>query len=131
VGKLTWLGPNSKYAPDTAIIVELSRSPQHYAWPSFTQHYPLSPCLPLQTGQSLNPLALPISINSFFFFFLVLVFQDRVSLCSLGYPGTHSVDQAGLELRNLPASASRVLGLKACETTPSSVFSCLVPVTYC
>jgi hypothetical protein len=43
-----------------------------------------------------------------------LVFQDRVSLYSPGCPGTHSVDQAGLELRNLPASASRVLGLKAC-----------------
>jgi hypothetical protein len=48
----------------------------------------------------------------FFFFFL-----DRVSLCSPGCPGTHSVDQAGLELRNLPASASQVLGLKACATT--------------
>ncbi|GAB1297169.1 Mapk-regulated corepressor-interacting protein 1 [Apodemus speciosus] len=32
-----------------------------------------------------------------------------VSRCSPGYPGTHSVDQAGLELRNLPASASQVL----------------------
>jgi hypothetical protein len=42
----------------------------------------------------------------------------RVSLCSPGCPGTHSVDQAGLELRNPPASASRVLGLKACATTP-------------
>jgi hypothetical protein len=29
----------------------------------------------------------------------VFVFQDRVSLCSPGCPGTHSVDQAGLELR--------------------------------
>lgn len=29
-------------------------------------------------------------------------------------PGTHSGDQAGLDLRNLPASASQVLGLKAC-----------------
>ena len=38
--------------------------------------------------------------ESFFFFF-----QDRVSLYSSGCPGTHSVDQAGLELRNLPASA--------------------------
>jgi hypothetical protein len=47
-----------------------------------------------------------------------LVFQDRISLCSPGCPGTHFVDQAGLELRNLPASASRVLGLKACATTP-------------
>jgi hypothetical protein len=46
-----------------------------------------------------------------------LVFRDRVSLCSPGCPRTHSVDQAGLELRNPPASASRVLGLKACATT--------------
>ncbi|GAB1296956.1 Predicted gene 11032 [Apodemus speciosus] len=30
---------------------------------------------------------------------------------------THFVDQAGLELRNPPASASQVLGLKACTTT--------------
>jgi hypothetical protein len=44
--------------------------------------------------------------------------RDRVSLCSPGCPGTHFVDQAGLELRNPPASASRVLGLKACATTP-------------
>jgi hypothetical protein len=44
-------------------------------------------------------------------------FQDRVSLCSPGCPGSHFVDQAGLELRNPPASASRVLGLKACTTT--------------
>jgi hypothetical protein len=55
-----------------------------------------------------------------FGFFLVLVlvfFRDRVSLYSPGCPGTHFVDQAGLEIRNLPASASRVLGLKACATT--------------
>jgi hypothetical protein len=39
----------------------------------------------------------------------VLVFRDRVSLYSPGCPGTHSVDQAGLELRNPPASASQVL----------------------
>jgi hypothetical protein len=45
-------------------------------------------------------------------------FQGRVSLCSSGCPGTHSVDQAGLELRNLPASAYQVLGLKMCATTP-------------
>jgi hypothetical protein len=47
-----------------------------------------------------------------------LVFRDRVSLYSPGCPGTHFVDQAGLELKNLPASASRVLGLKVCSTTP-------------
>jgi hypothetical protein len=49
----------------------------------------------------------------------LVFFQDRVSLCSPGCPGTHSVDQAGLKLRNPPASASQVLGLKACATTPS------------
>jgi hypothetical protein len=52
------------------------------------------------------------SFNLFFFFFS----RDRVSLCSAGCPGTHSVDQASLELRNPPASASRVLGLKASAT---------------
>jgi hypothetical protein len=50
-------------------------------------------------------------LGLFFFFF------DRVSLYSPGCPETHSVDQAGLELRNLPASASQVLGLKAYATT--------------
>jgi hypothetical protein len=56
-----------------------------------------------------------------FLFCFVFVFQDRVSLCSLGGPETHFVDQAGLELRYLPASAfaSQVQGLKACTTSTS------------
>jgi hypothetical protein len=58
--------------------------------------------------------ALPTREGSFFFF---LVFRNRVSLCSPGCPGTHSVHQAGLELRNPPAFASQALGLKACTTT--------------
>jgi hypothetical protein len=58
----------------------------------------------------------PISL----FLFVCFVFRDKVSLCSLGCPGTHFVDQAGLELRNPPASASQILGLKACTTTPDS-----------
>jgi hypothetical protein len=45
-------------------------------------------------------------------------FQDRASLYSPGCPGTHFVDQAGLKLRNPPASASQVLGLKTCATMP-------------
>jgi hypothetical protein len=56
-----------------------------------------------------------------FFFFLFFCFfffsRDRVSLYSLGCPGTHFVDQAGLELRNPSASASQVLGLKVSATT--------------
>jgi hypothetical protein len=57
-----------------------------------------------------------VSGNQDYFFFGV--FWNRVSLCSPGCPGTHFVDQAGLELRNPPASASWVLGLKVCATTP-------------
>jgi hypothetical protein len=53
----------------------------------------------------------------FLFLFFVFVFQDRVSLYSPDCSGTHFVDQAGLKLRNLPASASQVLGLKVCATT--------------
>jgi hypothetical protein len=49
--------------------------------------------------------------------FVFCFFRDRVSLCSPGCPGTHIVYQAGLELRNPSASASQVLGLKACTTT--------------
>jgi hypothetical protein len=51
------------------------------------------------------------------FLLLFFVFRDMVSLCSLGCPGTHSVDQAGLEFRNPPVSASQVLGLQAYATT--------------
>jgi hypothetical protein len=62
-----------------------------------------------------STISIAARVNFFFFF---LVFRDRVSLYSSGCPGTHFVNQAGLELRNLPASASGVLGLKACATTP-------------
>jgi hypothetical protein len=58
-----------------------------------------------------------------FCFVLFCFVWDRISLNSPGYPGTHSVDQAGLELRNLPASASQVLGLKACATTAQLVLT--------
>jgi hypothetical protein len=69
-------------------------------------------------------LTLATSVRFLFWFGLFFfVFQDRVSLCIPGCPGTHSVGQAGLELRNLPASASQVLGLKACAITAGqSVF---------
>ena len=59
----------------------------------------------------------------FFLFLIFLVFCDRASLYSPSCPGTHFVDQVGLELRNSPASASRVLGLKACATMPSPMLN--------
>jgi hypothetical protein len=50
------------------------------------------------------------------YIYIYLVFRDRVSLLSLAVLEL-SVDQAGLELRDPPASTSQVLGLKACATT--------------
>ena len=40
----------------------------------------------------------------FWFVFCVLCFGDWLSLCGPGYPGTHSVDQAGLKVREPPES---------------------------
>jgi hypothetical protein len=77
-------------------------------WPG--NHYVDQADLEQETHQSLPPKCLKA-------FFFLLVFWDRVSLCSPGCPGTHFVDQTGLELRNMPASASQVMGLKACATT--------------
>ena len=53
----------------------------------------------------------------FFVCLFVLFFQDIVALWISGCPGIHSVVGAGLELRDLPASASQVLELKACAPT--------------
>jgi hypothetical protein len=56
-----------------------------------------------------------------FFLFISCLFVcllwDRVSLYSPGWPGTCFVGQAGLKLRDLLASASQVLELKAYVTT--------------
>lgn len=38
----------------------------------------------------------PYSFISFVWF--DLIFRDRISLCSFGWPGVHCVDKAGLEL---------------------------------
>lgn len=55
--------------------------------------------------------------NELFLLLLVCLFVfESVSLCSPGYPGTSSIDQAGLGLRDPPASASQMLRLKACAT---------------
>ena len=68
--------------------------------------------------RALDPLVLelPVVMNYLMwilrikFRFCFVCFWYMVSLCSLGCPGTNSVDQVGLKI----ASASWVLGLKAC-----------------
>jgi hypothetical protein len=62
-------------------------------------------------------------MKHFVLFFFFLVFSRQGFFNNPGCPGTHLVDQAGLELRNPPASASQVLGLKVCATTAQLLFS--------
>jgi hypothetical protein len=53
-----------------------------------------------------------------FFLLFSFVFLRRFLCVALAVLElTHLVDQAGLELRNPPVSASQVLGLKACAAT--------------
>jgi hypothetical protein len=62
--------------------------------------------------KSVTPLGL-------WFDFVVCLFVFKTGfLCVALAVQFYFVDQAGLELRNLPASASQVLGLKACTTMP-------------
>ena len=64
---------------------------------------------------------------------LFFIFWDRVSLYNPGCPGTHSVDQAGLELRNTLASASASWVLLVPPTARPAIFFvlgyCQLPAT--
>jgi hypothetical protein len=100
-----------RFSAPTCLLSSLS------VWPSSHCRHPTESLVTRHSFRSLSPTLMDHLITEkprFFFFFFFLVFQDRVSLCSPGYPGIHYVDQAGLELRNLPAS--EVLGLKVCAT---------------
>ena len=58
-----------------------------------------------------------IPILHFFVLYLFLFFNTGFFCIALAVLELIFVDQAGLELRNPPASASQVLGLKVCATT--------------
>jgi hypothetical protein len=60
------------------------------------------------------PLFSSLLFSSLLFFSLLFY---RIFLRSPGCPGTHPVDQAGLELRDPPGFASQVLELKTWATT--------------
>lgn len=87
-------------------------STTHWRW-----HY-------LIPNTSTHASPLPLFFLPFlpFLFFASFVFQDRVFLCSPGCPWIHAVDKAGLELRHPPASASRVLRLKASTIPQHNLF---------
>jgi hypothetical protein len=77
---------------------------------------PLSPVsLFLHLSRWVHLLVVYFSASVYWLFCLFVCLF--VCLCSSGCHGTHCVDQAGLKLRNPPASASQVLGLKVCATT--------------
>ena len=59
-----------------------------------------------------TPFTLRLPVLQIFFYF-----RDRVSVYTPSCPETHFEQQPGLELKNLPASASKVLGLKSSATT--------------
>ncbi|MGE9716563.1 hypothetical protein ACQP3F_33730, partial [Escherichia coli] len=56
------------------------------------------------------------SLAQFYYYFVVVVFLDKVSLCSPGCPDTHSVAHDALNSEQ-PASASQVLQSKAYAIT--------------
>jgi hypothetical protein len=60
-------------------------------------------CL-LKNSQEISIFVVVLVVFVCLFYFVL--FLDRVSLCNPGCPESHSADQAGLELRNPPASAS-------------------------
>jgi hypothetical protein len=78
-----------------------------------TQHY--------KSADHLWPMHLKV-IYLFYIVCLFLISQDRVSLHNPGCPGTCSIDQVGLELRDPPASASQVVGLKECADRLICIF---------
>jgi hypothetical protein len=67
----------------------------------------------------------PLSFNGkqTYRIFFPLVFQDRVSLCSPGCPGTQSVDQVGLKLIELHLPLPPSAGIKGvCHHCLAGIF---------
>ena len=62
--------------------------------------------LPVDSEESFRPLKFSYVFISVFIY-LFLIFQERVSLCIFRHHGTCSLDQVGLELTDLPVSASK------------------------
>ena len=68
-----------------------------------------------------SPQFLPLETGGLCIFFFFLNKTD-ISLCSLGCPGAHYVDQAGLELTEIHLSLPPECRSKAMHTTPSFYF---------
>lgn len=69
------------------------------------------PTLKNNTYFSITPPSL--YLHYIFFQIYFIYFENKVSLCCSDHPETYYVNQAGRELRDLPALAFCVFGLKA------------------
>jgi hypothetical protein len=82
-----------------------------------------------QASRLVDSVFLPVESLSldpqFFCFVLFLFLFFEASLYSPSHPGIHFVDQTGLELRNLPASASHV---PPCQADPQFFFHFLLGI---
>jgi hypothetical protein len=91
----------------------------HYPYQE-AHNYPNSSSRGIHTSGILRQLHTHAYTHTRYTFFSYLFSpQDRVSLCSLSCPGTHSVDQTGI--RDLPASTSQVLRLRVCTITAQPI----------
>ena len=87
----------------------------------------------MQTLASMSLFCISCFYSMTYFLFLLCLFVwiwffwDRVSLYSPGCSGTQSVDQAGLELRNPPASASQSAGITGMHHHHLAIF--YIPVS--
>lgn len=83
----------------------------------------LGPCMTIWSWRKLlRPTvfpSLPVLASEIKWECIRFVFWDRASLCSPGCPGTHCVNQAGLELPEIHCLCPPGLGLLVCTTTLS------------
>jgi hypothetical protein len=80
------------------------------------------PSLPPLPPPPPSPSLLYFIFLIFYFYFFFVFFKTGFLHIALAVLELTFVDQAGLELRNPPASASQVLALKACATTAQLLF---------
>jgi hypothetical protein len=121
VGRRTSQG-SGKMAQWIRLLVDQAQGPELSSSASMknTRHSPVSRALGTETGESLGfaghqPSQVKEETLSFcsFVLYVALAVLELTQLCRPGWPKTH---------RNQPASASQVLGSKACATTPGCTF---------
>ena len=101
--------------------------------------YNLHVCMYVSTYLPIYHIYLPIyhpfvHSSIYQFIHLSVFFFERIFLCSSGFPGTHSVDQVYIKLRELRTSASKLLTIKISTITikflPNMTLLCVYYIVY-